>query len=326
MAWWNKPKEDETEATTKPTEPTPPPPQYATVDQFNQITESVNKLNQLAESLTNARGYNPNQNTAQGWNPASPASQATHQPEEPAIEDVSDEQIVNAWAKADETGEAADIRAARALEAKRNNANLERIRREGNKKVKELETQGQQWVGNVNQQLTMNHLAGKKWFKDYQKDIEQVLSQVPTAQWTPQVGDAVYNYVIGTKYDEIRTKEVEMEARASADHIPDMPTRSGRGRQETKQPGAKFSEVFGDSVSQSNARWDGGGHLWAGRHRNPDEFANNLGYGGADDYAQAAERIMSIEDCPHCFSPMVEADHKCRVASSTHHLNIPGVR
>lgn len=315
MAWWNKPKEQESEEETKQEEvKKEEEPNSGFVSR-----EDFNKVNERLEQLTNAMLGNQ------------PSQQAPAQQEpEPEIEDASDEEIQAAWAKADETGEATDIRNARVLESKRSAANQKRLEHSFNKQIKGLEAQGSQWISGVNQRQAKSYLEGKKYYKEYKKEIDEALGQVDPTYINPELAEKAYNMVVGTHFEEIRDKEAEAEARQKAAKASDTTGRTGREQEEVKQPGQKFEETFGESVSSPGARWEGGGDLWSSRHRNPDEFAYNLGYQSADDYAEASEAIMSVEDCPNCFSPMTEklggGEHKCPVPSATHKLSLPGLR
>jgi hypothetical protein len=245
---------------------------------------------------------------------------------------VSDEEIQGAWTTAHESGEMADIQKARQLENKRHQANQLQIQRDLQKQINLLQEQGTQWIGGVQEKFAKQALESKEHYQTYKKEIDAQIAQVPIQQRTPEILEAVYKYVIGDKQEEIFTRRMEANARkAQEDAVADSNARTARGQgggMNTEDE--TFAGVFGETLAQQGARWEGGGDLWSGRHRNPNEFAQNLGYENADAYAKAATVIMSIQDCPNCFSPMTEAaqgeQHQCPVPSTTHRLSIPGLR
>ena len=313
MPWFSK--KEEPPAEPKAPEPSAPelPPAFVTQDQFSQV-------NQRLEQLTGALIGNQQGQQAPALAP------------EPEIPDVTDEEIQQAWATATESGELADIQRARAAEQKRTNANQVRLERTLNCRIQQLEEQGTQWVGGIQEKFAKQSLEGKEYYQVYKKEIDAQIAQIPVAQRTPEILDAVYKYVIGDKQEEIFEKKMEARARQAEEVVAaDSNNRTGRAQGgNMSQDEATFANVFGESLAGQGARWEGGGDLWTGRHRNPDEFARNLGYEDANAYARASQAIMAVEDCPNCFAPMTESiqggSHDCPIAVSTHRLGLPGLR
>lgn len=314
MAFWNRtPTTEELSGKDDPPESPAPEteePSYVSVDEFKSFQS---RFDQLADALL-----------TQKQEPSAPAPAPT-----PPVDDVTDEEIEAAWAAADETGEQADIRRARRLEHKRNNANLERVRRENEQRLQSLEQQGTQLIGGVQGQMLQQYLETQKHYKEYRKEIDAQMQQVPVQQRTQQVAQYIYNAVVGQHLDDIQQRETEARVRNRTEKAMDTNDRSSRTQRDTSDEDT-FEAVFGERLARPTAQWDGGGQLWSGRHRNPDELANNLGYQDSRSYAKAAQQIMAIEDCPSCFMPMTETieggEHRCPTAAATRKLRIPGMR
>lgn len=329
MAWWNRAKakveEDEGNAPNTPETPKPAEPNlnegYVSREQFESVQ---NQLNQLTNIATAALGEG-------GGGNQPPAPEDT----DPPIEDVTNEQINTAWAKARESGEPDDILAAKRLDDRRHNANLLRLQRDSDKKIKELESKGMGAIGQLNERNARLWLKEQDYYQDFKTEIEEEFDKLNPSVKNEQGAQAVYNFVLGNNTKKIIDKELETRERAKQLQEEggglDTNGRSGRGADGgSRRPGARFAEIFGEQVAQPDARWGGGGQLWQGRHSNPDQFAQNLGYGSADEYAEAGEAIMSVEDCPHCFMPMIETiqgnEHKCKAPQASHRLSMLGTR
>ena len=274
------------------------PPQYVSMDAFNkgmdEVRSMTSKLDQFAGLVTGAL-------TSSQSGPA-PIREAP--PQEPAIDDITDED----YAVAVLQGDAAKI-------TKRTKAEVERAKREikheYNARFSVLEGQGMGILDQVNTELGQQALAGMPYYVLLKQDIDAQLKTIPAHQRTPEMRQWIYQRTVGANLDKIKAHDQAEETRIRQEREAlDIP-----GRTQSKDAKLTAASVFGEDILSPTTTWRGGGNLWA--RRTPDEWARAR-YGTKDinEAAAFASNVMAIDDCPRCFSPVVQGKCHCRQARS----------
>lgn len=217
MAWTdlfglNKPEEEVPEQEVA--EPAPQP-QYATVEQMQQMVQGV--ASQLQENLVGLmRGGNQQEQPT-------PTYQTIP---EPTLDQIN------------EAFEEGDTKKALQLQAQREAAREQRY----NAQLYQLRHEGQQAFAEVNQQLMTNQVPDyKRYEKEVQKKLDELGIKDVGYRNNPAIVKLVTNAVKGEKIDEIIAERQEAEKRRANDAETGDPTSSRRG-QYSAQPKPVMSE------------------------------------------------------------------------------------
>ncbi|MEE9595059.1 MAG: hypothetical protein V3V92_06635 [Candidatus Hydrothermarchaeales archaeon] len=294
MEWWKtkqegpkeEPKPEEPEAKPEPKEEPAIPVSRNDFDAMNQRIDSVMGL------------LVANQSKAPETKEEAPLNV-------PSIEDI---------AKAQEDGEY--VKAAQMQES-RNQGLLEKREVSYKKELEAVRDQSAASLGTLSEGIAQKEL---KYYKRFKPEIDAIMSNVSPTMRTLDAWKQAEKYVIGDHEEELFKEKLEQLARKKdTEEDLDVNNQSTRSK-EKETPQITFGTVFGENFSNAQASWAGYGKLWDGHHRNPDEFAQNLGYENADQYAGVSQRIMSVEHCKHCYAPMIEVledkEHTCQFQNS----------
>jgi len=239
--FWNSASSAEVEAPAPP----PPPPPAPEPDKIDRLTEAVATLaeNQLRQ--------------------AQPAPQQQYAPAQPAIPDISDEDMERIY-------EEGDRRAIRQAEDIKRNAATERLRRELGG---ELATFRQQGLGQLNRMTKQALLRDDPYYtkdKQYKQDIDALVNQVEGsgAMLTEEALQWIQHKVTGQHHNRLVKEEVEAEIRKAREGT--QPTRPANRGGAGLPP--DLAENYGLGPEQLQALQ----HLNRGRGRTPDEFAAEL--------------------------------------------------
>src|SRR5262245_23873561 len=279
-----------------PNDPEPPAPSYVKAEDFQQAMQQVqgmnSKLDQMAGLFSGLLGG--------GMAPTMPGAPPTSTPQEPPIEDISDDEYAQALLQ----GDAGKI-------SKRTNAQIERARRgiqqQFDQRFSALEQQGMAVLGQVQSEVGQSALSSLPYYQLFRSDIDSALRQLPVHQRTPEMRAHIYHATVGANLDKVRAHDAAEATRITREREAlDPPGRGSRG-----DPGPTPESTFGDKLLAPGATWMGGGPLWG--KRTPDGWAQN--YYKVQNMGEAAvymDNVMKLGNCDRCFGPIIGGKCHCR--------------
>ena len=297
MPFWKR----EQPADKKPEDEKPNEPNYVTKDELQSFS------NDIKESILSLREQRLEQ----------PASEPKRE-ELPAIDDVDDDTYEGAIIKLQDPDFDGDRRDLLKVIRKREKANEERRERNFSAKLDAVRQESSEHISRLNTQSAQAALQTKPHYELLKKDIDAAMAQLPAAQRTPEAANFVYNQIVGMnidKIDEHRQRQADEQRRKQADL--DAPSRRGQ-----RQEKPSFASTFGEQFADDRANIGLGGPIWnpnSRLHRDADDFARNPqahageSFQNADEYAEYAQAVMSIEACPRCLMEII--NDKCNCAA-----------
>ena len=239
------PKPESNEANPAPTEPKPEPVATVSRAEFDTVTQALASVTASLQALATAR-----------QEPYSAPAQ-TH--ETPITE--------------------ADI-AAELQEGKTGklmtfvNRAVEKVRKE---EVEPLRHQGTAALASIARQTAIN--SGTMPYLDkFKKDVDAAFEKLPLVQrTTPEAYQACYQFVIGSRTQDIVKEETEKAIRQGRAATPESqpPASGGRAAATTPEGKTAMAQIFDEDATVA-LREQG---------KTPDEFARKMGYKSAEDYA-----------------------------------------
>jgi hypothetical protein len=281
-------------------DPEPPkkdePPAYVPMERFNQALDEVKGLNTKLDQFTGLMtGF---LGTPQ---PGPATRQENAAPQEPVIEDVTDEEYATAGLQGDVV-----------KMSKRHKAEIERAKREVRKeydaRFRALEGQGMAILDQVNTEQGQQALGSQPYYQLLKAEVDAQLKTIPAHQRTPEMRQIIYNATVGANQEKVWAFKQQEEARIKQERDAlGIPGREAR--EKDSKPTA--ANVFGEELLSPGTTWRGGGNLWA--RRTPDEWAHAR-YGTRDmnEAAVMATNILAVSDCPQCFGPVIGGKCHCR--------------
>lgn len=271
------------------------PPQYVSMDAFtrgmDEVRSMTSKLDTFAGLVTGALSM-----PQPGPSPTSHASPS----QEPVIDDITDDDYATAVLQGDHV-----------KINKRTKAMIDRevrqVRQTYDARFAILEGQGMGILDQVNTEVGQQALAGMPYYVLLKADIDSQLKTIPAHQRTPEMRQWIYQRTVGANLDKIKLHDQAEETRIKQEReVLDTPGRTAL--RDTKPTAAS---VFGEDILSPTMTWRGGGALWA--RRTPDEWAKaRYGTKDANEAAVFAANVMAIDDCPRCFSPLIQGKCHCR--------------
>ena len=195
-----------------------PPPQYATVDQMQQMVSSV--MNQMQENFVNLTNGN-NQRREE------PQQQYQQQIHEPTLEEIN------------EALEEGDNKKFLQLQAQRDMVREQRYQNQ----LYQLQQAGQREFDTINSQLLETSMPE---YKKYQADVDKHVKELglSKAQATnPMIAKLLLNAVRGEKLDEIYAERAEAAKRQANDAATGHPTGNRNNPMHTEP-----KQVFSDNA------------------------------------------------------------------------------
>ena len=277
---------------TQDKQPDPDPQQampFVTPDQLNTANTSLRT--EITSLITNA--MSEVRGTLAGFQ----AGQPQYQPQGlPAIDDVSD----------DDYHEALRVGDVQVL-SKRERANAEKLARAAANEVNRARAEVTPVIENLSTELASSILGSLPYYPMLKKDVDSLLQTIPAAQRTRQVIEHIYHSVCGRPENLSKIREHEQTQAQQRETELAMASNTTVQRRGTRQPDASFESVFGENLSNPTASLHGSGPLWQGRRSgyDPDSYGRDMGFKDKNDFTRFATAVMSVEDCPLCYSPVI---------------------
>ncbi len=216
---------------------------------------------------------------------------------QPDIRDITDEEYQAALQAGDIT-----------LIKVREQANLERVRREGQSALSQARGELTPVLEGMSNELASTILSSLEYYPLFKKDVDTLLATIPAAQRNRAVIEHIYQSVCGRpenliKRDEYRAQKAQQQ---STEDAMASSTPARRGGQQQEQA-ISFENTFGENISSPTATLHGNGPLWQGRRRgyDPENYSKDMGFAGKDDFARFTHAVMRVEDCPECYTPII---------------------
>jgi AraC-like DNA-binding protein len=252
-------------------DPTTPDPasvgsSYATQQELQELRSDLAKSQQTNELLQQLVDR-----TAQ---PSGTAST----PAEPAIDDVTDDQLVDALQNG--TGEQVAKLFRKAV-----NAGVEKSNRAIRKELGELRSMGTSTFAEMSQELASSKMPLLKEYPEIKQAFESELKQIPDEyKANPRYLQSLYSRIVGDNIQTIVQRQVEAAVRKAREpEQPSMPTTAtGRG---APSPDANAVPDVVSFAGQQGAR------LLQEKGLDGDSFARKLGYDSWEDYVEVANEI-----------------------------------
>lgn len=275
MAWrdlFGLNEDAEQEEAAPPVEtPAEPTPQYATVEQMQQMVEGV--ASKLQENLAQFVQGQPQQVVYQQ---AVPQQQQAH---EPTLDEIN------------EAFEEGDTRKALQLQAQREAIREQKYQQQ----LAALRQEGQSWVSGVNSQLLGTLVPD---YSKYDKDVKRKMEELglpKDQQSNPEIVKLITNAVKGEKLDEIFAERQEAERRRANDALTDVPNGS-RSNPSNISPEQVFSD---DAV-----------HALRAVGQDQDSFARKRGYGSWKEYEANAKAFQKAKQGQGSYTPKWKRNRK----------------
>lgn len=236
---------------------------YATQQELAELKQQLTQSQQTNDLLRQLIDSN------------APRNAPTQEPSDPPIEDVTDEQLVEALRSGTEQDVARLFR-------KANNAASERATRAVRKELQELRHSGVSTFARMSSELTSSKMPLLQEFPEIKQAYDTELKQIPD-DWkaNPDYLMSLYSRIVGQHIDLIAQRKVEAAIRKAREpEQPSMPTTSnGRGAPSPQDSVPDVTSIAGQA----------GARLLQEKGLNGDAFAQRLGYESWEAYMKFAD-------------------------------------